>query len=92
MEDQTEQEEGRQEQQVLESRVPVEVSAQANSSLVVRVDGTDRLTVTGLSGATSGNQRSLRAGIDHYDAAGAQIVTANHTSVAVSQTTWLGAP
>src|SRR5262249_42895212 len=50
-------------------------------------------TVSGLSGATSGNQRTLRAGIDHYDSSNpSDSVTTTHTFVAISQTDWLGAP
>jgi hypothetical protein len=43
----------------------VEVSAWANSSVIVRIDGVDRITQTGLTGATTGNQQNLRVGIDH---------------------------
>ena len=60
--------------------------------MIVRVDGVDRITLTGLSGGTSGNQRFLRAGIDHYDGSSGQPVTVRHTHVATSQTTWLGPP
>jgi hypothetical protein len=75
------------------SSVRVEVSALASNSLVVRVDGVDALSLSGLSGATTGNQRSLRAGVDHYDATTAnETVAVTHTFTGVSQTTWLGAP
>ena len=74
------------------SSIRVEVSALANSSVIVRVDGVDRITLTGLAGATSGNQRTLRAGSDHYDGSSSQAVTSDHTFVGTSQTTWLGAP
>jgi hypothetical protein len=49
------------------STIRVEVSALANSSLTVRVNDVDRFTIDNLTGATTGNQRYLRAGIDHYD-------------------------
>ena len=70
----------------------VEVSALVNSSVIVRVEGVDRITLTGLSGGTSGNQRFLRAGIDHYDGSSSQPATVQHTHVATDQTTWLGPP
>jgi hypothetical protein len=76
------------------TRVLVEVSALADSSIVVRVNGAERVGVTGLAGATSGNQRYLRAGVDHYDAgsAGLENVSVTHAAVAVSQTGWPGPP
>ena len=64
------------------SSIRVEVSALATSSVIVRVDGVDRITLTGLAGATSGNQRYLRAGIDHYDGSSSQPVTSEHTTSA----------
>ena len=70
----------------------IEVSALANNSLIVRVNDTDKITLTALSGATTTNQRSLRAGIDHYDGTSTSPVTITHGSVATSQTTWLGPP
>ena len=70
----------------------IEVSALANNSLIVRVNDTDKITLTNLSGATSTNQRSLRAGIDHYDGTSPNPATITHSSVATSQTTWLGPP
>lgn len=72
--------------------IRVEVSALANSSVIVRVDDVQRISLTGLSGATSGNQRYLYAGIDHYDGTSSQAVSSEHTYVGTSQTTWLGAP
>lgn len=70
-----------------------EVSAQANASVTVRVNGVDAVTATGLSGATTGNQRYLRAGVDHYDTSSAsEPVGIVHASVAVSQSGWIGAP
>ena len=75
------------------SSVRVEVSALRNSSVIVRVDGVDKITLTGLAGATSGNPRFLRAGIDHYDGtATAQPKTVFHAHVGASATDWLGAP
>ena len=44
------------------------------------------------AGGTTGNQRFLRAGIDHYDGSSGQPVAVRHTYVATSQTAWLGAP
>jgi hypothetical protein len=75
------------------STLQVEVSALANNSITVRINGVDRISLTGLSGATTGNQRFLRAGVDHYDTATTnELVTSSHTYVAITQTTWLGAP
>jgi len=74
------------------SSLRVEVSALASSSVIVRVDGVDRITVNGLAGATTGNQRYLRAGVDHYDGGSSQPVSIDHTYVASSQVTWLGPP
>jgi hypothetical protein len=75
------------------STLQVEVSALANNSLIVRINGIDKITLTGLAGANTGNQRYLRAGIDHYDTATSnESVTTTHTYVAITQTTWLGAP
>ena len=68
----------------------VEVSALRSSSVIVRVDGVDRITLSGLSGATSPNQDSLRAGIDHYDGSAAATVTVFHSQVNFSTTGWLG--
>ncbi|HKP19223.1 MAG TPA: GDSL-type esterase/lipase family protein [Gaiellaceae bacterium] len=74
------------------SSIVIEVSALASDSVTVRVDGVDRYTL-GLRGATSGNQRYLHAGIDHYDSAStAEPVAVLHTYVAVAQSDWLGAP
>jgi hypothetical protein len=70
---------------------PVEVSALKNDSIVVRVDGVDTITVTGLSGASTGNQRYLAAGIDHYDATTtAESVHASHAMLGASTLGWLG--
>jgi LmbE family N-acetylglucosaminyl deacetylase len=75
------------------STIRVEVAAGRNDVLDVRVDGVDRIVMTGLAGATSGNQRYVRAGIDHYDTSTtSEIVTAVHASIAVGQSGWLGAP
>jgi hypothetical protein len=75
------------------SSIRVEVSALASGSVTVRVDGVDRIAVGSLSGATTGNQRFLQVGIDHYDTATAnEPVTPVHASVAESQAGWLGPP
>lgn len=71
----------------------LEVSALANNSIIVRIDGTDVITQTGLSGATTSDPRYIRAGVDHYDSASAsEQVQIYHSHVALSQATWLGAP
>ncbi|MDQ3380600.1 MAG: hypothetical protein M3546_09825, partial [Actinomycetota bacterium] len=74
------------------SSIRVEVSAQASSSVIVRVDDVQKISLIGLSGATSGNQRYLYAGIDHYDGSSSQAVSSEHTYVGTSQSTWLGSP
>jgi hypothetical protein len=69
----------------------VGVSALPNDSVVVRVDGQDRITLTGLSGSTSGKLRLLRVGIDHYDTStSSERITISHTDVGVSTLGWLG--
>jgi lysophospholipase L1-like esterase len=74
------------------STLLVEVSALANSSVIVRVDGINRISIN-LKGATTGNQRYLLAGIDHYDSVSTvEAVATLHTDIAVTQTDWLGAP
>ncbi len=69
----------------------VEVSALPNDSVVVRVDGQDRITLAGLSGSTSGNLRFLRVGIDHYDTGTtSEPIAFGHSDVGVSTVGWLG--
>jgi hypothetical protein len=69
----------------------IEVSALPNNSVVVRIDGQDRITIGGLSGSTSGNLRFLRVGIDHYDTGTAsEHVSISHSDVGVSTVDWLG--
>ncbi len=75
------------------STIRVEVAAGRNDMLDVRVNGVDRIVLTGLTGASSGNQRYLRAGIDHYDTNTTnETVTAVHASIAIGQSGWFGAP
>jgi hypothetical protein len=68
----------------------IEVSALANGSVEVRVDGVTKINITGLIGATTGNQRYLRAGIDRYDGTSTAPVQIFHSRVSVSQASWLG--
>jgi len=69
----------------------VEVSALASDSVIVRVDGVERVRVEHLSGATTGPQRFLRAGIDHYDTAGTSDgVSVEHRSLGATTIDWLG--
>jgi RHS repeat-associated protein len=69
----------------------IEVSAQANSSVIVRVNGVDKITLTGLSGATTGNQRYLVAGIDRYDGnSSSSPVTSYHSNLWATQQGWPG--
>ena len=68
----------------------IEVSAAVDRSVEVRVDGRDRVSAPGLSGAPMRTLRYLRVGIDHYDGSGAA-VRVFHSSVALSQVAWLGA-
>jgi hypothetical protein len=73
------------------SRIRVEVSALADSSLTVRVDDVDRLTVSHLAGATTGTQTAVWSGIDHYDSAAAlETVTVYSDDLATSRDGWLG--
>jgi hypothetical protein len=75
------------------SSTRLEVSALRNDSVVVRVNGTDRLSITGLAGATTGNPASLRAGIVRYGGTSTNApVTAYHRAVNISASGWLGAP
>lgn len=70
------------------SRLDVDVSALANDSVSVRVGGVVRIVRTGLQGATTGNQRYLRAGIDHYDTSSAtEPVSVLHGPVSVGSST-----
>jgi LmbE family N-acetylglucosaminyl deacetylase len=73
--------------------IRVEVAAGRDDVLDVRVDDADTIVVGGLGGATTGNQRFLRAGIDHYDANTTNDpVTAVHTAIGIGQSGWLGPP
>ncbi len=70
--------------------IRAEVSALRNDSVTVRVDGVDRITLTGLAGGTTGNARYLRAGIDHYDTAGTTDTrTFFHKQVGITSEGWL---
>jgi hypothetical protein len=69
----------------------IEVSALPNNSVIVRVDDQDRITLDGLSGATSGSLRFLRAGIDHYDTGTSnEPLSIRHSDVGASTLGWLG--
>ena len=68
----------------------VEVSSLANNSVEVRVDGVTRISITGLTGATTSNPRYLRAGIDRYDGSNTRAVQLFQSRVSFGQTTWLG--
>jgi hypothetical protein len=73
--------------------IRVEVAAQANGSLTIRVNDTPRLTLGNLTGATTSGQRTLTAGIDHYDSPNPnEPLTTTHGSVTWTQTGWPGAP
>ena len=74
------------------SETRIEVSALRNSSVIVRVDGTDRYTLTGLTGATTTDQRYLRAGLIRYGGTTTDEPVASwHRAVTTSTTGWLGA-
>ena len=61
--------------------------------MTVRVDDVDRIALAQLAGATTGHQRYLHVGIDHYDAqTTSETVIVAHASVAYGQTGWLGPP
>jgi hypothetical protein len=71
----------------------IEVSALRNASLILRVDGVDRLTVSGLTGATTTAPTRLRAGIIRYGGSSTNDPqTAWHRAVDTSSTGWLGEP
>ncbi len=70
--------------------VRLEVSAQANSSFIIRINGVDKITKTNLSG-TTGPARYLRVGIDHYDTSTTnETVRVLHTNVGITTLGWLG--
>lgn len=86
----------------------IEVSALRNDSFFVRVDGEERIrldhsgavvagrpirpSARGLSGATTGNPRFVRAGIPHYDVwTTFDPVTVYHSGVTVTREAWPGA-
>jgi hypothetical protein len=68
----------------------IEVSALANNSVEVRVDGVTKISITGLSGATTGSQRYIRAGIDRWDGSSSTSVRVYHSGVTLGQAGWLG--
>jgi lysophospholipase L1-like esterase len=73
------------------STVRAEVSALANSSVTVRINGVDKINVTGLTGAPNHSARYIRAGIDHYDnnTTNEPVVFLN-TTVGITTLDWLG--
>jgi RHS repeat-associated protein len=71
------------------SSIRAEVSALRNDSLIVSVDGVDKITLTGLSGASSGNPRYLRAGIESYDGSSSSSVRVYHAHVGITTLDWL---
>jgi hypothetical protein len=73
------------------TKIRAEVSALKNDSVIVRVDGVDKITLTGLTSATTGDQQFLRVGIDHFDGASPTTVSIDHTFVA-NGADWLGSP
>ncbi len=69
----------------------IEVSALANDSVVVRIDGIDRTVVTDLSGASTGRPRYIRAGIVSYiGTVSPHSELVRHDGVGVSGVRWLG--
>lgn len=72
--------------------ITAEISAQANSSITLRVNGTDKTTISGLAGASTGNPRYLTAGIEHYDTGGTSDgKTVNHSQLGLTTLGWLSA-
>ncbi len=61
-----------------------------NDSVVVRVNGVDRITLTGLTGATSTNPRYLRFGVDNYAGTQTGQKKVFHDQVGVTSRGWLG--
>ncbi len=72
--------------------VVIEVSALRDDSVVVRVDGVDRIDLGGLAGATTANPRNLSVGILRYSGTSTAPVTVHHANVGVSTSDWLGVP
>lgn len=70
--------------------VKVEVSALRNSSLVVRVNGTQLVSLSGFSGASTSDAVRYEAGIDHYDATASTALVAYHSSTGLTTAGWLG--
>jgi hypothetical protein len=60
--------------------------------VVVRVDGVDKASLTGLSGATTGNPDLLHVGMLNYAGTSTAPVKVFHANVGVSTADWLGAP
>ncbi len=59
--------------------------------MTVRVDGVDRIHLTGLGGATTSNARYLRVGIIVYSGwTTADAVRVYHGAVALGRSAWLG--
>jgi hypothetical protein len=74
-------------------RLLVEVSALKNDSVVILIDGVRTISLNGFSGATTGDMRYLRAGIERYAAAATdEPVRAYQVAVGVSAKGRLGNP
>lgn len=68
----------------------IEVSAKANSSLAVRVDGRLTNLRDGFSGARTEGQRFVRVGIVNYTGNSDRTVTAAQHGIGISTAGWLG--
>jgi hypothetical protein len=70
--------------------VPNDGSSSVRVEVSALKDGVDKFTISGLSGATSGNQRYLVAGINRYDGTQAQSKRVNHAKLWMTTAGWLG--
>lgn len=72
----------------------IEVSALANNSVTVRIDGVDYVSTSGLTGATTSNQRYYQVGTEYYDgvdnSSTSETLHSFHRQSGYSQTGWLG--
>ncbi len=72
-----------------ESTVRLELSMLKNDSVVVRVNGVEKLSIGGLSGATTSAPRYLRAGIVGYNGSSTTDIGVHHRDVGITSAGWL---
>ncbi len=69
--------------------VRIEVAVLKNDSVVVRVNGVEKLSIGGLTGATTSNPRYLRAGITGYNGSDPDPLSMQISRVGVSTHGWM---